>query len=58
LLNEALEGGIINQAEYDLVLKTEKMRNDVIQVDSFGLDDMPVNIDVVTAPSSQSTVTV
>ena len=57
LLNDALEGGIINQQEYDLVLKTEKLRNDVIQVDSFDLDEMPVNIDVVKAPPSKSTVT-
>ncbi|HXH19777.1 MAG TPA: acyl-CoA dehydrogenase, partial [Chitinophagales bacterium] len=53
LLNDALEAKVINQAEYDLVLKTEKLRNEVVQVDSFTLNEMPVNIPVVTAPPSQ-----
>ncbi|GIV33975.1 MAG: acyl-CoA dehydrogenase [Chitinophagales bacterium] len=50
LLNDALEAKIINQAEYDLILKTEKLRNEVIRVDSFPLEEMPVNLPVVTAP--------
>lgn len=57
LLNDALEAGIINQQEYDLVLKTEKVRNEIVQVDAFDLSEMPVNIDVVTAPPKQETVT-
>ncbi len=53
LLNDALEAKVINQAEYDMVLKTEKLRNEVVQVDSFDLNEMPVNIPVVTAPPSK-----
>jgi len=53
LLNDALEAKVINQSEYDLVLRTEKLRNEVVQVDSFTLDEMPVNHPVVTAPPSQ-----
>lgn len=52
LLNDALEAKVINQAEYDMVLRTEKVRNEVVQVDSFDLDEMPVNIKTVTAPPS------
>jgi acyl-CoA dehydrogenase len=52
LLNDALEAKVINQAEYDMVLRTEKVRNEIVQVDSFDLEEMPVNIKTVTAPPS------
>jgi len=52
LLNDALEAKVINQSEYDMVLRTEKVRNEIVQVDSFTLDEMPVNIKTITAPPS------
>lgn len=52
LLNDALEAKVIDQKEYDLVLRTEMLRNEIVQVDSFPLEEMPVNHPVVTAPPS------
>jgi len=40
----AMEAKVITPSEYDQLLKTEKLRNEVVQVDSFTLEEMPVNI--------------
>ncbi|MEX0813526.1 MAG: acyl-CoA dehydrogenase [Chitinophagales bacterium] len=56
LLKNALEAEVITQEEYELVLKTERLRDEVVQVDSFSLEEMPVNIEVVTAPSKDTSV--
>ena len=39
LYKTALSKGIITQQEYDTISQAEEVRNDVIQVDDFGLDE-------------------
>jgi acyl-CoA dehydrogenase len=55
LLDKALKNNVINQAEYELLLKTETLRNEIVQVDSFPLEEMPVNIAAMKTPASAST---
>jgi acyl-CoA dehydrogenase len=42
--DDALAAKIIDKIAYDTILKTDKLRSEVVKVDSFSLDEMPVSI--------------
>jgi acyl-CoA dehydrogenase len=44
VLGEALEAGVITQDEYNNVVEMEKLRDDVVAVDSFDHKEMPVQL--------------
>jgi acyl-CoA dehydrogenase len=44
VLTEALEAGVITQPEYESVVEMERLRDDVVAVDSFDLDELPVQL--------------
>ncbi|HIF14716.1 MAG TPA: DUF1974 domain-containing protein [Bacteroidetes bacterium] len=44
VIGEALEAGVISQEEYNNVVEMEKLRDEVVAVDSFDLKDMPVQL--------------
>jgi len=45
LVQKALQAGVIDQSEFDKLVAAEEARNEVIKVDAFTLEEMPVNID-------------
>lgn len=44
LAKQALEQKLISREEYDTVTRAEKLRSDVIKVDAFSLDELPVSL--------------
>ena len=44
VLLQAFEAGVITQEEYDSVVEMERLRDDVVAVDSFDLDELPVSL--------------
>ena len=43
-LNEALEASIITKEEFENVVAMEKLRDEVVAVDSFDLNELPVQL--------------
>jgi len=56
-LNDALDAGVISQEEYENVVAMEKLRDEVVAVDSFDLNELPVQLpDPSKVSASESTV--
>ena len=55
-LNEALEAGIITKEEFENVVAMEKLRDEVVAVDSFDLNELPVQLPDPTKVSREEPV--